>query len=279
MQRMSWLMGVVLCITPWTMAADDAPEAAGESAATKAEEAVEAPGGLATDKERLSYSIGMNIGNGLARESLDVDVDLIAQAIKDIMAGNDTKLTDEQARQTIMDWQKKRRADRQKELEAAAAKNKEEGQKWLAENAKKEGVKTTESGLQYRIVEPGEGESPASTDRVTVHYRGRLLDGTEFDSSYKRGRPATFAVTGVIKGWTEALQMMKPGAKWELFIPSDLAYGERGGGPKIGPNATLLFDVELISVEEPATKPAGGPGQKPSRRIEIDRAQTQPSDG
>jgi len=136
------------------------------------------------------------------------------------------------------------------EMEALAAKNKAAGEAFLAENAKKEGVKVTKSGLQYKIIEEGEGPSPGPSDMATVNYRGTLIDGTQFDSSYDRGQPATFPVGGVIAGWTEALQLMKPGAKWQLFIPSDLAYGERGAGKDIGPNSTLVFDVELLSVEK-----------------------------
>ena len=137
-------------------------------------------------------------------------------------------------------------------MEGAAAKNQADGEAFLAENAKQEGVKVTESGLQYKVLEPGEGDSPGASDVATVHYRGTLIDGTQFDSSYDRGQPATFPVGGVIAGWTEALQLMKPGAKWQLTIPAGLAYGERGAGQDIGPNATLLFDVELISVEKGA---------------------------
>jgi FKBP-type peptidyl-prolyl cis-trans isomerase FklB len=131
-----------------------------------------------------------------------------------------------------------------------AKKNKAEGEAFLAENKKKEGVKTTPSGLQYKVIKPGKGKKPKSSDTVTVNYRGTLIDGTEFDSSYKRGQPATFQVSGVIPGWTEALQLMEEGAKWQLFIPSNLAYGERGAGGVIGPNATLIFEVELISIQE-----------------------------
>jgi FKBP-type peptidyl-prolyl cis-trans isomerase FklB len=135
-------------------------------------------------------------------------------------------------------------------MKKAAEKNKKDGAAFLAENKKKEGVVTLPSGLQYKIITQGTGNTPKATDTVTVNYRGSLVDGTEFDSSYKRGQPATFPVNGVIKGWTEALQLMKEGAKWQLFIPSDLAYGEKGAGNVIGPNATLIFDVELISAKE-----------------------------
>jgi FKBP-type peptidyl-prolyl cis-trans isomerase FklB len=134
-------------------------------------------------------------------------------------------------------------------MKKLSEKNKADGEKFLAENAKKEGVKTLPSGLQYKEIAPGTGKSPKATDTVTTHYKGTLIDGTEFDSSHKRGQPATFQVSGVIPGWTEALQSMKEGAKWQLFVPSNLAYGERGAGREIGPNAALIFEVELISVK------------------------------
>jgi FKBP-type peptidyl-prolyl cis-trans isomerase FklB len=140
-------------------------------------------------------------------------------------------------------------AKKAEEMQKLSEKNKADGEKFLAENAKKEGVKVLPSGLQYKVITPGTGKSPKATDTVTTHYKGMLIDGTEFDSSYKRGEPATFPVSGVIPGWTEALQLMKEGAKWQLFLPSNLAYGERGAGRDIGPNATLIFEVELISVK------------------------------
>jgi len=150
----------------------------------------------------------------------------------------------------IQAFQKEMQAKMVAEMQALAAKNKAAGEAFLAENAKKEGVVVTDSGLQYKIIEEGEGPSPGPSDMATVNYRGTLIDGTQFDSSYDRGQPATFPVGGVIAGWTEALQLMKPGAKWQLFIPADLAYGERGAGKDIGPNSTLVFDVELLSVEK-----------------------------
>ena len=204
---------------------------------------------LKGDKEKLSYSIGMDIGGNLKKQSVEVDPDLLAKGVKDGYGGGKTLLTEDEARQAITTFQKALMAKKAETMRILAEKNKAEGEKFLAENAKREGVKTLPSGLQYREIAPGTGKSPKTTDTVTTHYKGTLIDGTEFDSSYKRGEPATFPVSGVIPGWTEALQLMKEGAKWRLFVPSRLAYGEKGAGQMIGPNATLVFEVELISVK------------------------------
>ncbi|HLO10086.1 MAG TPA: FKBP-type peptidyl-prolyl cis-trans isomerase [Desulfobacteria bacterium] len=204
---------------------------------------------LKTDKEKISYSIGMDIGGNLKRGSVEVDPDILAKGLKDSYVGGKTLLTEDQARQAMEDFQKTLMAKKAEEMQKLSEKNKADGEKFLAENAKKEGVKTLPSGLQYKEITHGTGKSPKTTDTVTTHYKGTLIDGTEFDSSYKRGEPASFPVSGVIAGWTEALQLMKEGAKWQLFVPSNLAYGERGAGRDIGPNATLIFEVELISVK------------------------------
>lgn len=204
---------------------------------------------LKTDKEKLSYSIGMDIGGNLKRGSVEVDPDILAKGLKDSYGGGKTILTEDEARKTITDFQKTLMAKQAETMQKLGEKNKADGEKFLAENGKKEGVKTLPSGLQYKEIAPGTGKSPKATDTVTTHYKGTLIDGTEFDSSYKRGQPATFQVSGVIPGWTEALQLMKEGAKWQLFVPSNLAYGERGAGREIGPNATLIFEVELVSVK------------------------------
>ena len=204
---------------------------------------------LKSEKEKISYSIGMDIGGNLKRGSVEVDPDLLARGLKDSYVGGKTLLTEDQARQAIADFQKTLMAKQAETMKKLSEKNKADGEKFLAENAKKEGVKVLSSGLQYKEITPGTGKSPKAADNVTTHYKGTLIDGTEFDSSYKRGEPATFPVSGVISGWTEALQLMKEGAKWQLFVPSRLAYGERGAGQVIGPNATLVFEVELISVK------------------------------
>jgi FKBP-type peptidyl-prolyl cis-trans isomerase FklB len=204
---------------------------------------------LKGDKEKLSYSIGMDIGGNLKRQSVEVDPDLLAQGVKDSYGGGKTLLTEDEARLAITTFQKTLMAKQAEAMQKLSEKNKADGEKFLAENAKKEGVKTLPSGLQYKEIAPGTGKSPKVADTVTTHYKGTLIDGTEFDSSYKRGEPATFPVSGVIPGWTEALQLMKEGAKWQLFVPSNLAYGEQGAGREIGPNAALIFEVELISVK------------------------------
>jgi FKBP-type peptidyl-prolyl cis-trans isomerase FklB len=204
---------------------------------------------LKTDKEKISYSIGMDIGGNLKRGSVEVDPDLLAKGLKDSYGGGKTVLTEDQARQEIADLQKTMMAKQAETMKLLSEKNRADGEKFLAENAKKEGVKVLPSGLQYREITPGAGKSPKAADTVTTNYKGTLIDGTEFDSSYKRGQPATFPVSGVIPGWTEALQLMKEGAKWQLFVPPALAYGEKGAGQVIGPNATLIFEVELLTVK------------------------------
>jgi FKBP-type peptidyl-prolyl cis-trans isomerase FklB len=209
---------------------------------------------LKDQKEKVSYSIGMNLGNNLRNQSVDVDPEVLFKGIKDGIAGGEMLLTEAQAREVMMTFQQELRAKQEEKSKLAGEKNLKEGAAFLAENAKKPGVKTLPSGLQYKVLADGSGPIPKSNDTVTVHYRGTLLDGTEFDSSYKRGEPATFPVTGVIKGWTEALQLMKTGSKWQLFIPAALAYGERGGGRQIGPNAVLQFDVELIGIKPPPSE-------------------------
>jgi len=207
---------------------------------------------LDTPKNRISYTIGVNIGQDFKSQNMDVDPDLLLMGLKDTLSGKELQLTEEEMVQEIQNFQQEMQVKMAAEMEAKAAENKAAGEAFLAENAKQEGVVVTESGLQYKIIEPGQGDSPGPADVATVHYRGTLIDGTQFDSSYDRGQPASFPVGGVIPGWTEALQLMKPGAKWQLSIPAELAYGERGAGQDIGPNSTLLFDVELISVEQGA---------------------------
>lgn len=204
---------------------------------------------LKTEKDRLSYAIGMDIGNNLQRQNIDLNPEIVAQGIWDSLSGGKTLMTDQEYRDTIAAFKNEIAQQQMAKMKEESEKNKTEGERFLAENKKKEGVVTLPSGLQYKIIKEGAGKSPKETDTVTVNYKGALIDGTEFDSSYRRGQPASFPVKGVIKGWTEALQLMKEGAKWELYIPSNLAYGERGAGRSIGPNETLVFDVELIEVK------------------------------
>jgi FKBP-type peptidyl-prolyl cis-trans isomerase FklB len=207
---------------------------------------------LKDQKDKVSYSIGMDIGNNLKKQSIDIDPDILAQGIKDAFSGGNPLLTEQEFRDTITALQIELRAKQIERVKELADKNKKEGEAFLAENKEKEGVITLPSGLQYKIIKEGTDEMPKLEDTVTVNYRGTLIDGTEFDSSYRRGQPATFSVKGVIAGWSEALQLMKVGSKWQLFVPSNLAYGERGAGPDIGPNATLIFDIELLSIKEGA---------------------------
>jgi FKBP-type peptidyl-prolyl cis-trans isomerase len=206
---------------------------------------------LTTRKQKFSYALGMNIGTGykqgLEKQGVEFDPALIAAGVKDALSGGKTRLTQEQAQAVLTEVKTEVGKQQQEKMQAASAKNKEEGEAFLTANKTKEGVVTLPSGLQYKILTEGKGPKPAATDSVVCNYRGTLVNGTEFDSSYKRGQPATFGVSQVIKGWTEALQLMPVGSKWQLYIPSTLAYGERGPG-EIGPNATLIFDVELISI-------------------------------
>lgn len=212
------------------------------------------PAALTTKKDKFSYALGMNIGNGLGqnlkKQSVEVDWNLVAQGMKDAAAGSKTRLTTEEAKTVLTEMQTEVGKQQQEKMQAAGAKNKTEGDAFLAANKSKEGVVTLPSGLQYKIVTQGTGPKPKADDTVVCNYRGTLINGTEFDSSYKRGQPATFPVSGVIKGWTEALQLMPVGSKWQLFVPSNLAYAERGAGADIGPNATLIFEVELISIQD-----------------------------
>ena len=201
---------------------------------------------LKNQKEKISYIIGMDIGNNLKKQSIDIDTSIFARGMKDAFSGSQPLLTEQEIRETMAAFQKEMMAKQ----EQVGKKNKAEGDAFLAENKKKEGVKTLPSGLQYKVIKAGKGKKPKLTDTITAHYRGTLINGIEFDSSFRRGQPASFQVNGVIPGWTEALQLMEEGAKWQLFIPSNLAYGERGAGRDIGPNATLIFDVELISIQE-----------------------------
>lgn len=203
---------------------------------------------LKTEKDKVSYAIGMQVAMNISRQSLDVDPDVLMKGLKDEMAGK-SLMTDAEAHTTMSQLFAEMRAKQEEKMKQAGEANKKEGEAFLAANKTKEGVVTTPSGLQYKVIKQGTGPKPTTSDTVVCNYRGTLIDGKEFDSSYKRGEPATFPVGGVIKGWTEALQLMPVGSKYELFIPSELAYGERGAGPDIGPNTTLIFEVELLSIQ------------------------------
>jgi FKBP-type peptidyl-prolyl cis-trans isomerase len=221
---------------------------------------------LTSQKDKISYGIGMQIGRSLTNAQLDVSLDALVAGLKATVTGTKPLLDDAGYREAMMALQTQmqaKQAERMKQMEAknkeAAEKGKKEGEAFLEANKKKPGVITTASGLQYKVITMGTGPKPALSDKVMAHYRGTLIDGTEFDSSYRKGEPTEFGVTGVIKGWTEALQMMPVGSKWQLFIPSNLAYGDAGFRPKIGPGTVLQFDLELVGIKpkEPATpKPA-----------------------
>jgi len=228
------------------------------------------PLALKTPSQKASYAIGMNIGKNLKRDSVEIDPAVLFRGLKDALAGNKLLLTDEEAKAALTALQTELRAKEEAKTKAAAVENKKTGEAFLAANKTKEGIVTLPSGLQYKIIKEGTGPKPMADDTVLCHYRGTLVDNTEFDSSYKRGEPLKIPVGGVIKGWTEAIQLMPVGSKWQLFIPSDLAYGDRGApGSPIGPNSALIFDVELISIEpKPAAKeqPKEAPKETPKEQ-------------
>ena len=204
---------------------------------------------LKTQKDKLSYAIGMSIGQNMKKDSLDIDPNIVLRAMKDVMAGGKMLMTDAEVASVMTDLRTQMSKKKEAEAQVAGQANKQAGQQFLAANKAKEGVVTLPSGLQYKVLKEGTGPKPAATDTVVCNYRGTLLDGKEFDSSFKRGQPATFPVGQVIKGWTEALQLMPVGSKWQLFIPAELAYGEHSPGPDIGPNSTLIFDIDLLSIQ------------------------------
>jgi FKBP-type peptidyl-prolyl cis-trans isomerase len=205
---------------------------------------------LNTDTEKFSYAIGMDIGRSLKRLDTEIDVAALRQGVQDVLDDKETLLTQEQVVEVMTSFSQKIQKDQEEKQQAAAGKNAEEAKKFFVDNGKKEGVKTTTSGLQYEVLTEGKGDKPKASDRVSVHYTGKLLDGTVFDSSVERGQPATFPLNAVIPGWTEGLQLMTVGSKYKLYIPPELGYGEKGAGPKIGPNSALVFEVELLKVEK-----------------------------
>jgi FKBP-type peptidyl-prolyl cis-trans isomerase FklB len=211
---------------------------------------------LKDQKDRTNYSMGVSIGSTLKDTPIELNLDIVMKGIKDVLSENKLLMTEQEIRETMMTLQKEisaKNEERMKvvgeKMKVVGEKNKKEGEVFLAENKGKEGIITLPSGLQYKVLKAGTGKTPTDTDTVIVNYRGTLIDGTEFDSSYRRGNPATFPVKGVIPGWTEALKLMQEGAKWQLFVPPNLAYGDRGAGSQIGPSATLIFEVELMSIQ------------------------------
>jgi FKBP-type peptidyl-prolyl cis-trans isomerase FklB len=205
---------------------------------------------LKTQKDKASYALGMKIGGDLRRQGVNVAVDpaVVGRGLRDALGGSKTLLTEDEERAALTQLQTQVRGQQEAKAHEAGGTARKEGDAFLAVNKGKEGVTALPDGLQYKVLTPGSGPKPTANDTVTVNYRGTLLNGKEFDSSYKRGQPATFPVGGVIKGWTEALQLMPVGSKWQLFIPADLAYGDRGAGGDIGPGETLIFEVELLSI-------------------------------
>ncbi|MBE0439671.1 MAG: FKBP-type peptidyl-prolyl cis-trans isomerase [Gammaproteobacteria bacterium] len=201
---------------------------------------------LDTDKQQLSYIFGIQVGQNMMQEGVELDMDAFSAGVADMFAGKPPQLDQATAEKVIGEFQQKKA----KEIADEMNKKQVQAKAYLDENAKKEGVVTTASGLQYTILTEGDGATPTANDKVIAHYKGTLLDGTVFDSSYDRGEPATFPVTGVIQGWQEALQLMKEGAKWQVVVPANLAYGPRGAGQLIGPNETLIFDIELIAITQ-----------------------------
>jgi FKBP-type peptidyl-prolyl cis-trans isomerase FklB len=204
---------------------------------------------LKTQNDKASYAVGLGLGKSLKRDGVDVDPAIVSRGLRDALAGGKTLLTDDEVKTTMTAVQADVRKRQEAKLQVAGETNKQEGEAFLAANKTQEGVVALPSGLQYKILKEGTGPKPAATDSVVCNYRGTLLNSTEFDSSYKRGQPITLPVNGVIKGWTEALQLMPVGSKWQLFVPSELAYGARGAGGAIGPNATLVFEIELLSIQ------------------------------
>ena len=204
---------------------------------------------LKDQRDKESYSLGYQFGQGLKAQGLDLNLEVYTSGIRDALGGKNPPLSQEEMKKTLSDFQQRIMAARQKEVKEISAKNLAASMAFLEENKKKEGVKTLPSGLQYKVLAEGSGKTPKAADNVTVNYKGTLINGAEFDNSYKRGQPANFKANGLIKGWTEALPLMKEGSKWQLFIPPELGYGERGAGP-VPPNSTLIFEVELISAQQ-----------------------------
>lgn len=223
------------------------PASAGETPAPKAR--AEQTPILKAQTDKVSYSIGVDVARNFQRQGIEVDVDLLMKGFKDALSGGKLLMTEDDVRATLNAYRTELMQKQAQAMTKAAEENKKVGEVFLAENNKKDGVVTLPSGLQYKVLKMGDGKKPTATDTVECNYRGTLIDGTEFDSSYRTGKPAAFQVSGVIRGWTEALQLMPVGSKWQLVIPPDLAYGAHGAGSQIGPNATLIFEVELLAIK------------------------------
>jgi len=252
MKKYIALLACVFALAACGNQSDDTASTDDQAADTSASTATDSGSSsdFSNDQEKRSYALGMDIGNSLKELPVDIKMDSLTQGVRDVVEGNDTKLTQDELDGVMQSFVQDMEAAQKQKADEQAQANGDKGKKFLADNKSKDGVKTTDSGLQYKVIEEGDGPSPDANDSVTVHYTGKLIDGTVFDSSRERGEPVTFPVNAVIPGWTEALQLMKQGAKYELYIPADLAYGERGAGAQIGPNETLIFNVELIKVDK-----------------------------
>jgi FKBP-type peptidyl-prolyl cis-trans isomerase FklB len=252
MNRQLTLLFALLVSATLAAAQQESKPAPPAHAKREAKSATASKSPLKSEKDKVSYSIGLDIGRNLKAQGIEIDAAHLARGMKDAQSGAKPLLTDEEVRAVMVAFQSKMRGEHAERAKKQGDENKAAGEAFLAKNKSQEGVKTTASGLQYKVLKEGTGKMPGLSSTVTAHYRGTLLDGKEFDSSYKRGQPANFPVSGVIPGWTEALQMMKVGSKWQVWIPSNLGYGERGAGAEIGPNAMLTFEIELIDVKEDA---------------------------
>ena len=243
------VMSMLICFMAITVYAEDTKAEQKEKPEKKvvSKEIKPADNVLKTEMDKISYAIGTQIGQNFKQQGLEIRLDALMHGLRDVMKDKELILSQDEMRQIMMDFQKRMQAKQQELQKVEGSKNLTEGKSFLEKNKKKEGVKELPSGLQYKIITKGTGETPTASSKVKTHYRGTLIDGTEFDSSYKRNTPAEFTVTGVIKGWTEALQLMKVGDKWELYIPANLAYGE-SGRPKIPSNSTLIFEIELLEI-------------------------------
>jgi FKBP-type peptidyl-prolyl cis-trans isomerase len=220
----------------------------GLAACSQGQPPADKPVALDSETSKLGYAMGMDVGASLGRMGADVDADAFVEAFRANLAKGEMRMSPEEAAEVTQTFFQKKQQEKQAKAATAGAANKSSGMAFLAENKQKDGITTTSSGLQYELLRAAEGAKPTAADTVKVHYKGTLIDGTEFDSSYTRGEPAIFPLNGVIPAWTEGVQLMSVGSKYRLFVPSELAYGERGAGEKIGPNATLIFEVELLEI-------------------------------
>jgi FKBP-type peptidyl-prolyl cis-trans isomerase FklB len=251
MKKYVTLAAAVLVAAVGVVGAQQSGQPAQQPAAQSAQPAAPQAGKPESVQDRAAYVIGFNLGRQLKQNDINANADLIVKGLKDGMGGTDGLLTEQEMQETMQAFQQQVMTQQQEKQKVVGEKNKAEGEAFLAKNKERPGVKTTASGLQYEVIKEGTGAQPKATDTVTVHYKGTLIDGTEFDSSYGKGEPATFALNQVVQGWTEGLQLMKAGSKYKFYIPAALGWGDRGAGPLIGPNAAVVFEVELISVGAP----------------------------